>query len=288
MIDALQTYPGLWVAVVFVFSLLIGSFLNVVILRLPRRLEFEWRQQYQEGAEQGELALEPPPDLVFSRSACPQCGHKIKPLENIPLLSFLLLKGKCSNCAAAISPQYPLVEFLTALLSASIAWRFGASIAGLGALALTWALVALSVIDLREQLLPDLITLPMLWLGLLLNAAHVFTDPVSAIVGAAAGYLTLWCVYQGFKLFTGKEGMGYGDFKLLAVFGAWLGWQFLPLVILLSSLVGALAGIGLIIFGGRDRNIPIPFGPYIAAAGWIALLWGERIINTYLEVSGLG
>ncbi len=288
MLDVFQDHPGLWIGTVFLFALLVGSFLNVVILRLPRRLEYEWRREHLDPGEQGKLALEPPPDLVFSRSACPQCGHRIRAVENIPLLSYLLLKGKCSACGTPISVQYPLVELLTALASALVAWHFGPSLACAAALALTWALIALSVIDLREQLLPDLITLPMLWLGLLLNAFGVYTDPASAIIGAAAGYLTLWCVYQVFKLATGKEGMGYGDFKLLALFGGWLGWQLLPLVLLLSSLVGALVGIGLIIFGGRDRNIPIPFGPYIAAAGWIALLWGGRIIETYLDVSGLG
>ncbi len=287
-LDVFADHPGLWIGVVFVFGLLVGSFLNVVILRLPRRLEFEWRQQHPDTGEQGELALEPPPDLVFSRSQCPSCGHRITAGENIPLLSYLLLKGRCSACSEPISVQYPVVEGFTAVASALIAWRFGPSLAGAAALVLTWALIALSVIDLREQLLPDLITLPVLWLGLLLNAAGVFTDPASAIIGAGAGYLTLWSVYQVFKLTTGKEGMGYGDFKLLALFGAWLGWQYLPLVILLSSLVGALVGIGLIVFGGRDRNIPIPFGPYLAAAGWIALLWGERIIDAYLDVSGLG
>ncbi len=288
MLDVFQDHPGLWIGTVFLFALLVGSFLNVVILRLPRRLEYEWRREHLDPGEQGKLALEPPPDLVFSRSACPQCGHRIRAVENIPLLSYLLLKGKCSACGTPISVQYPLVELLTALASALVAWHFGPSLACAAALALTWALIALSVIDLREQLLPDLITLPMLWLGLLLNAFGVYTDPASAIIGAASGYLTLWCVYQVFKLATGKEGMGYGDFKLLALFGGWLGWQLLPLVLLLSSLVGALVGIGLIIFGGRDRNIPIPFGPYIAAAGWIALLWGGRIIETYLDVSGLG
>ncbi len=288
MLDVFQDHPGLWIGTVFLFALLVGSFLNVVILRLPRRLEYEWWREHLDPGEQGKLALEPPPDLVFSRSACPQCGHRIRAVENIPLLSYLLLKGKCSACGTPISVQYPLVELLTALASALVAWHFGPSLACAAALALTWALIALSVIDLREQLLPDLITLPMLWLGLLLNAFGVYTDPASAIIGAAAGYLSLWCVYQVFKLATGKEGMGYGDFKLLALFGGWLGWQLLPLVLLLSSLVGALVGIGLIIFGGRDRNIPIPFGPYIAAAGWIALLWGGRIIETYLDVSGLG
>ncbi len=287
MIELLSSSLPIWLGVVFLYSLLIGSFLNVVILRLPARIEHDWKLQANEFLEQPELDLKPPPDLVFGRSACPHCGHQITALENIPLVSYLFLRGKCSNCSAPISAQYPVVEAVTALLSVIVAWRFGFTWAAGFAMALTWALVALSVIDIREQLLPDVITLPALWAGLLLNTAGVFTDLTSAVIGAAAGYLSLWLVYHLFKLVTGKEGMGYGDFKLLAVFGAWLGWQILPLVILLSSLVGAVVGIGLIIFAGKDRNIPIPFGPYIAAAGWLAMIWGERIIGTYLEFSGL-
>ena len=295
MIALFQTSTFAWAATVFLLSLLVGSFLNVVILRLPRRMEHEWRQQcaelhagaansQPEAEAQAELALEPPPGLVLSRSRCPNCGQQISALENLPLLSFLLLRGKCSACGAAISWQYPMVEFSTAVLSALVAVQFGFTVTAGAALALTWCLIALSVIDLREQLLPDSITLPLLWLGLLLNTQGLFSDSVSAIIGAAAGYLLLWLVYQIFKLVTGKEGMGYGDFKLLAVFGAWLGWQSLPLVILLSSFVGAIVGIGLIVFRGRDRNIPIPFGPYLAAAGWIALMWGDQIISAYLGI----
>ncbi|MDJ0653133.1 MAG: A24 family peptidase [Xanthomonadales bacterium] len=267
---------------------MIGSFLNVVILRLPRLMEHEWRQQAAEFSGQGQLPLDPPPDLVFSRSCCPQCGHQITAFENIPLFSYLWLGGKCSGCGRRISFQYPLVEFVTAVLSAIVAYHFGFTLAAAGALVMTWSLVALSVIDIREQLLPDAITLPLLWIGLLLNVGAVYTELSSAVIGAALGYLSLWLVYHGFKLLTGKEGMGYGDFKLLAAFGAWLGWQSLPLIILLSSLVGGVVGVGMILLGGKDRNIPIPFGPYIAAAGWISMIWGEQIIGTYLRVSGLG
>lgn len=288
MIEFLASTPWLWAGVVLAYSLLIGSFLNVVILRLPRRLEYDWQQQCAQLNDQAELELRPPPDLVFGRSHCPHCNHQIRVWENIPLLSYLLLRGRCSGCRAKISVQYPMVEAVTGLLSMIVGLHFGVTWLTAFALVLTWGLIALSVIDLREQLLPDIITLPLLWLGLLINAGGGFTDPVSAIVGGAAGYLVLWSVYHVFRLLTGKEGMGYGDFKLLAVFGAWLGWQVLPLVVLLSSLVGAVVGIGLVIFAGKDRNIPIPFGPYIAAAGWIALLWGDQIINAYLRVSGLG
>lgn len=295
MLELFQASPFFWATTVFFFSLLIGSFLNVVILRLPRRMEYDWRQQCAEleadcnatapEEVQEQLQSEAPPDLVVSRSHCPQCGHQISVLENIPVLSFVLLRGRCSTCKTTISWQYPLVELGTAVLSVLVALHFGVTLTTAAALLLTWCLVALSAIDLNEQLLPDSITLPLLWLGLLLNTQTWFIDPVSSIIGAASGYLLLWTVYQIFKLATGKEGMGYGDFKLLAVFGAWLGWQSLPLVILLSSLVGAIVGIGMIVFLGRERNIPIPFGPYLAAAGWIAMMWGDQIIDTYL---GLG
>ncbi len=287
MVEIFQGNPSLWVVTTGLFGLLIGSFLNVVILRLPKRIQHEWRQNCAELMEQPELELDPPKDLVFSRSACPNCGHQIKAHENIPVISYLLLKGKCSGCSQRISPQYPIVEAVCALMSAFVAWHFGFTVAGFAALILTWSLIVLSVIDIREQMLYDAITLPMLWLGLLINTQGVFTDPVSAIIGAAAGYLILWSIYKLFKLLTGKEGMGYGDFKLLALFGAWLGWKMLPMIILLSSLVGALVGIAMIIFVGRDRNIPIPFGPYLAAAGWIALIWGDKLIEAYLGISGL-
>lgn len=273
------------------FGLLVGSFLNVVILRLPARLEHEWRCQCRELlehelAEQPELSA-PPPDLVMSRSACPKCGKQLAWYDNVPLLSWLALRGRCRACQAPISPQYPLVEAATGILFAMLAWRFGASLEALLALAFAAFLVALTGIDLRKQLLPDVLVYPLLWLGLLANAAGLFTDLGSAVIGAAAGYLSLWLVYHAFRLLTGKEGMGYGDFKLLAALGAWMGWQMLPLIILLSSLVGAIVGITLVLFRGQDRNIPIPFGPYLAAAGLLALLAGDTLIRAYLGVSGL-
>jgi len=273
-------------------GLIIGSFLNVVILRLPRRMQAELADACAE--QRGEQS-EPPPSrwfgldyLITPASSCPQCGHSIRAWENIPILSYLLLRGRCSNCQTAISVRYPIVEAATGLLSLLIVAHFGPTPASLTALLLVWGLVALTVIDLDEQLLPDQLTLPLMWLGLLVNINGMFTDLVSAVVGAAAGYLSLWLVFQVFRLLTGREGMGYGDFKLLAVFGAFLGWQMLPLVVLLSSLIGAIVGITLVVVRGRDRQIPIPFGPYLAAAGLVALLWGEQINNAYLQLAGLG
>ena len=228
----------------------------------------------------------PPPaeklTLATPRSRCPQCGHGITALENIPILSYLVLRGRCSACRARISPRYPLIEALSGLLSGYAAWRFGASWAGAGTLLFIWAMIALTFIDLDTQLLPDSITLPLLWAGLLLNLGGTFVELKAAVIGAAAGYLSLWAVYWVFKLATGKEGMGYGDFKLLAVIGAWLGWQMLPLTILASSMVGAAGGISLIVFARHGRKIPIPFGPYLAAAGIIALFWGKPLTQQYL------
>ena len=262
-------------------GLCIGSFLNVVIHRLPKMMERQWRAECAELAGQ-----EAPPaeryNLVLPRSACPACGHMITALENIPLLSYAVLRGKCAGCGARISPRYPAVEALTAALSAYVAWRFGFGIAAAAALLFTWAMIALTFIDLDTYYLPDSITLPLLWLGLLLNLGGTYATLPSAVIGAAAGYLSLWSVYWVFKWATGKEGMGYGDFKLLAVIGAWLGWQMLPLTILLSSLVGAAIGIVLIIFAGRGRSVPIPFGPYLAIAGMIALLHGPDLTRAYL------
>ena len=268
-------------------GLSVGSFLNVVIYRLPKMLETQWTHDCHEHL--GQAVEEPAEPFNLNRpgSHCPACNHKIKPWENIPVLSWLLLKGQCSNCHTRISPRYPIIEAVTGLLSVTVAIHFGFTWAALGALLLTWALIALSMIDFDVQLLPDNITLPFLWLGLLFSLAGIFTDTGSAVIGAAAGYLTLWSVYQLFKRLTGKEGMGYGDFKLLAMLGAWLGWPYLPQIIILSALVGALVGISLILLRGRDRNIPIPFGPYLAAAGWISLMWGEEINRTYLQLSGL-
>lgn len=285
----LEQTPAAFVAAVCILGLLVGSFLNVVILRLPRMLEREWQAQCRELLA-GAADTPAPPErfnLWWPPSTCPQCSHRIRAWENIPVLSYLLLRGRCSSCGTRISARYPAIEALTAVLSACVAWHFGFGAAALAALLLTWALIALSVIDIDHQLLPDNITLPLLWLGLLLSLAGVFTDPRASLIGAAAGYLSLWSVYHAFRLLTGKEGMGYGDFKLLAALGAWLGWQALPVIILLSSLVGAVVGIVLIVTLGRDRNVPIPFGPYLAAAGWLALLWGDKLTSTYLRVAGL-
>ncbi|WP_006786340.1 prepilin peptidase [Thiorhodospira sibirica] len=270
-------------------GLVIGSFLNVVIHRLPIMLERQWAQdaygyfEASQGPPPGEPPASTPYNLIVPRSACPHCNHQISALENIPLLSYLFLRGRCRACGTRISWQYPLVELASAGLSMVVVWYFGLSWEALAALVLTWALLALAVIDLRTTLLPDVITLPILWLGLVLNLSGLFTDATSSLLGAVAGYMSLWLVYQAFRLLTGKEGMGFGDFKLFALLGAWLGWQMLPLIILLSAFTGALVGLTLILLRGRDRNIPLPFGPYLAAAGWIALLWGEDIMQLYLR-----
>lgn len=263
-------------------GLCVGSFLNVVIYRLPKIMEQDWQLQCAE--LRGETPSTATPfNLARPRSRCPHCGHSISALENIPLLSYLLiLRGKCSACGARISLRYPLVETLTGALSAYAVWHFGPGITAVGAMLLIWALIALTFIDLDTQLLPDSITLPLLWLGLAFNLESTYTDLPSAVIGAMAGYLALWSVFWLFKLATGKEGMGYGDFKLLAALGAWLGWQMLPAIILLSSVVGALAGILLIILARHGRNVPIPFGPYLAAAGLIALFWGKTLTESYL------
>lgn len=277
-----------FISVIFILGLLIGSFLNVVIHRLPKMMHRDWQQQCHELiGSPNRIASTEPLTLSAPRSRCPNCGHAISALENIPVISYLFLKGHCRNCQAGISVRYPLIEALTGFLSAVVAWHFGFSWNCLGALLLTWALVALTFIDVDEQLLPDSITLPLLWLGLFFNLFGSFTTLQSAVIGALAGYLSLWLVFHAFRLATGKEGMGFGDFKLLAVLGAWLGWQFLPVIILLSSLVGAVVGITLILFRQHHRNQPIPFGPYLAAAGWLALIWGDVINSGYLRWSGL-
>jgi leader peptidase (prepilin peptidase)/N-methyltransferase len=262
-------------------GLMIGSFLNVVIHRMPIMMERDWAAQCAELKGEAVPVVEPL-SLARPRSRCPHCGHQITALENIPVISWLVLRGRCKACTAPISLRYPLIEALTGLLFALAAWHFGFTAAGLGALVLIAALLALTAIDFDTQLLPDDITLPLLWVGLALNAFNVYTDLKSAVIGAMAGYLSLWAVYWGFKLFTGKEGMGYGDFKLLAALGAWLGWQMLPLTILLSSLVGAVVGLSLMVFARQGRNVPIPFGPYLAAAGLIALVWGKPLTRAYL------
>jgi leader peptidase (prepilin peptidase)/N-methyltransferase len=283
LIQELQSFPPLFIALSCIIGLLVGSFLNVVIHRLPIMMEREWKAQCAEltGIEQ---VSEAHYNLFTPGSACPHCHHKIGAFENIPVLSYLFLRGKCKNCHAPISIRYPLVETVSALLSAFAAWHFGFGLAGLAAIVFLWALIALTCIDLDTQLLPDNITMPLLWLGLLFNLSNSFTSLSNAVVGAVFGYLILWSVYWMFKLATGKEGMGYGDFKLLAAIGAWLGWQMLPLVILLSSVVGAVVGITLIVVVKRGRDIPIPFGPYLAGGGLIALFWGTHLTQIYLQL----
>jgi len=270
-----------------IIGLLVGSFLNVVIYRLPVMLQRGWRKEcieylQMEAEDEGE-----PFNLSLPLSRCPKCQSPIKPYQNIPVISYVFLKGQCAHCKNPISIRYPLIEAFTATLSVLVAWHFGYTVQAGFALLLTWCLVALSFIDIDHQLLPDNITLPMLWLGLLLNLFGLYTDINASVIGAIAGYMVLWLVYQAFKLVTGKEGMGYGDFKLLALFGAWLGWAALPMIILLSSLVGAVIGITMIMFAKHDHNKPIPFGPYLAAAGWIALLWGNDLNHLYLTSVGL-
>ena len=275
------THPAIFPWLCLAFGLCVGSFLNVLIYRLPKIMSRDWEVQC------AELRGEEPPkqdafNLAWPRSSCPGCAHPIPALENIPIASYLALRGKCSACGARISPRYPLVEALGGLAGAGAAWHFGFGIAAFAAMLFLWCMIALSFIDFDTQLLPDSITLPLLWAGLLLNLGGTFVDLGSAVIGAAAGYLSLWSVYWGFRIATGKEGMGFGDFKLLAAVGAWLGWQMLPLVVLASSLVGAVVGISLILLAKHGRNVPIPFGPYLAVAGVIALFWGQRLNQHYL------
>ncbi len=283
-IQLLQQSDWVFYGLVLFTGLAFGSFLNVVIYRLPIILENDWREQCHDFLE-----LEPKQaavkfTLALPASACPSCGHKIRFWENIPVISYLLLKGKCSSCGRNISIEYPLVESITAILSILVAHHYGVSWQTLLALLLTWSLVVLTMIDFHKQLLPDNITLPLLWLGLIANMFDLFVNLETAVIGAIAGYLSLWLVYHFFKLLTGKEGMGYGDFKLLAALGAWMGWQMIPLIIVLSSFVGAAIGIAMIIFVRHDKNIPIPYGPYLAIAGWIALLWGNSITQAWLRL----
>jgi leader peptidase (prepilin peptidase)/N-methyltransferase len=285
VITNLHPDPALVVFAAGLLGLVVGSFLNVVALRVPPMLDHAWRRQCREymGMDTAALDSEPVPGLISPPSRCPHCGHQIRPWENIPVVSFIFLRGRCSECGERISWRYPVVELASAGLSCVVAWHFGFTPAAGAALVLTWALLALAVIDIDHQLLPDAITLPFLWIGLLVNTFGMFTTLQSAVIGAAAGYASLWLVYHGFRLLTGKEGMGFGDFKLFALFGAWLGWQSLPVVILLASLVGAVLGLISISVFGRDRQLPIPFGPYLAAAGWAALLWSDKIIDAYLR-----
>lgn len=271
-----------WIALAVVLGLVVGSFLNVVILRLPKRLDAQWQQEAREvlGLETDESPL--PPGVVREPSHCPHCKHPLSVSDNIPLFSWLLLRGRCRYCKATISVQYPLVELLCAVLSAIVVWKFGPTWAGVAGLLFTWILIAASGIDFRTQLLPDQLTLPLLWLGLVFSLAPLFADPKTAILGAAIGYLSLWSVYWLFKLLTGKDGMGFGDFKLLAALGAWMGPTSLLPIILLSSLVGALIGGTMIALRKHAREVPMPFGPFIAMAGWIWFIGHEAIMQWYL------
>ncbi len=274
--------PVMFTALAGLLGLVLGSFLNVVIHRLPLMMERDWLAQCAELRDEEAAPAAERLTLAMPASRCPHCGHRITVFENIPVVSYLALRGKCSGCGAPIGIRYPLVEAITGILLGFAAWKLGPGIAAGGAMAFLAAMIALTFIDFDKQLLPDDITLPLLWAGLLFNVFGVYTDIRSAVLGAVAGYLALWSVYWGFKLATGKEGMGYGDFKLLAAIGAWLGWQVLPVTILLSSLVGAVVGITLIVLARHGRNVPIPFGPYLAAAGIIALFWGETLNHAYL------
>ena len=299
LFSLLQSNATLLLSVCFVLGLFVGSFLNVVVYRLPLMMNATWQRECREflkldpeepgqAGENGDKDQIPEPfNLMVPRSACPSCNTMITAWQNIPVFSWLILRGKCGNCKHPISAEYPIVELLTAILSLAVAFKFGASIQLVFALLFTWALISLALIDFHTTLLPDSITLPLLWVGLLISLVPVFVAAPDAIVGAAAGYMILWIVFQTFKLITGKEGMGFGDFKLLAALGAWLGWAKLPLIILLSSLTGAIIGIMMMVVFKHQRSQPIPFGPYLAIAGWIALMWGEQIVAMYTGQMGL-
>lgn len=287
LVYAFETSPALFYSVVTVFGLCVGSFLNVVVYRLPLMMERDWKDECHAFLELEPAKHEEPlasMNLSAPPSACPNCGHKIRFYENIPVLSWLLLRGKCAGCATAISIQYPLVELFTGILSIFVAMQFGVSLQTVAVLMLTWVLVALTLIDIKKMLLPDSMTLPLLWLGLLCNLFGLFTSLEASVIGAMAGYLVLWSVYQLFKLVTGKEGMGFGDFKLLAALGAWMGFAMLPQIILISALVGSVVGISMVVTGMNKSQQPIPFGPYLAIAGWIAMLWGAEINQAYFSM----
>jgi len=278
---------ALFLLLISILGLAVGSFLNVVIHRIPIMMQKEWKQDCCELLDINNTEKNEKYNLLKPDSHCPKCKSPVQPWQNIPIISWLLLKGQCANCDQSISIRYPLVELTTGALSLVIALHYGLTLAGLSALLLTWVLIALTMIDVDHQLLPDNMTLPLLWLGIICNSFGLFTDLESSVFGAVFGYLVLWGVFWLFKLLTGKEGMGYGDFKLLAALGAWMGWQSLPLIIILSSVVGAVIGIAGIVIMGRDKNVAIPFGPYLAIAGWIALLWGADITAIYLQYAGL-
>jgi leader peptidase (prepilin peptidase)/N-methyltransferase len=277
----------IWIILAGVLGLLVGSFLNVVILRLPERMAAAWEQEARDILEVETEPVPLPPGIVHEPSHCPQCKHKLSALDNIPLFGWLLLRGRCRYCKVKISIQYPLVELLSGVACAVIVWKFGPSWPALAGLLLTWFLIALAGIDFRTQLLPDQLTLPLLWIGLLLALLPMFVAAPSAIVGAAIGYVSLWSIYWLFKLLTGKEGMGYGDFKLLAALGAWMGPIALLPIVLLSSFIGALVGVGMIVLRKRDSQIPMPFGPFIAAAGWVWFVAGDSLLQGYLRITGL-
>ncbi|MEB0038869.1 A24 family peptidase [Pseudomonas sp. MH10] len=286
LINLLASSPLACVICTLVLGLLVGSFLNVVIYRLPIMLDRDWKSQSREMLS---LPAEPEPDtfnLMLPHSRCPRCAHKIRAWENLPVISYLFLGGKCSGCKAPISKRYPIIELACGLLSAFIAWHFGFGWQAAAMLVLAWGLLAMSLIDADHQLLPDALVLPLLWLGLIVNTFGLFTNLHDALWGAVAGYMSLWLVFWTFKLVTGKEGMGYGDFKLLAMLGAWGGWQILPLTILLASLVGAVLGLIMLRLRNASTSTPIPFGPYLAIAGWIALLWGGQITASYMQFAG--
>ncbi|MFT6463630.1 prepilin peptidase [Halopseudomonas sp.] len=287
ILEYLASHALAFILLAGLLGLIVGSFLNVVIHRVPKMMERDWIRQAREMLEpDAEQPKEPTYNLILPHSHCPHCNTEIKAWQNLPILSYLLLRGRCGQCKARISPRYPLVELLTAVLSMVVAWQFGFTWAAGAMLVLTWGLISLSLIDADTQLLPDSIVLPLLWLGLVINSFALITDINSAIWGAVVGYLTLWVIFWAFKLITGKEGMGYGDFKLLAMLGAWGGWQILPLIILLSSLVGAILGVIILKTRGQSNSTPLPFGPYLAIAGWIALIWGDTITGTYLQFAG--
>lgn len=286
--DLLASSPLATALCALLLGLVVGSFLNVVIHRLPIMMNASWRAQAREYLALPAEAPAPVYNLMLPRSACPQCGHSIRAVENIPVLSYLWLRGRCAACQARIPRRYPLVELACGLLSGFIAWHFGPTWQATAMLVLTWGLLAMSMIDIDHQLLPDALVLPLLWLGLIVNALGLFVTLADALWGAVAGYLSLWLVFWAFRLITGKEGMGYGDFKLLALIGAWGGWQVLPLTILLSSAVGAVLGTLMLRTRGADRGTPIPFGPYLAVAGWVAVIWGASLTSAYLDFAGLG
>ncbi|WP_435606105.1 prepilin peptidase [Pseudomonas knackmussii] len=286
VVDFLASHALAFVLCAALLGLLVGSFLNVVIHRLPKMLQLDWEQQARETLGLPQPEQRETYNLILPNSHCPHCDHEIRPWENIPVVSYLALRGKCSSCKAPISARYPLIEVATALLSAFVAWHFGFTWQAGAMLLLSWGLLAMSMIDVDHQLLPDALVLPLLWLGLIVNAFGLFTSLSDALWGAVFGYLSLWTVFWVFKLVTGKEGMGYGDFKLLAMLGAWGGWQVLPLTILLSSLVGAVLGVIMLRLRNAESGTPIPFGPYLAIAGWIALLWGDQITTSYLQFAG--